>query len=51
MDYSPRLKASLLGSDAPISVREHHGKAQLVFPPIDPETVDSRWLYTIRLTK
>ena len=51
VDYSPRLKAGLLGSDAPITVREHHGKAQLVFPPIDPETVDSRWLYTIRLTK
>ena len=51
VDYDPHLKAELLGSDAPIAVRENHGKAQLVFPPIDPETVDSRWLYTIRLTK
>ena len=51
VDYDPRLKAELLGSDAPIAVRENHGKARLVFPPIDPETVDSRWLYTIRLKK
>ena len=51
VDYDPRLKAELLGSDAPVTVRENHGKAQLVFPPIDPETVDSRWLYTIRLKK
>ena len=51
VDYDPRLKAELLGSDAPIAVRENHGKAQLVFPPIDPETVDSHWLYTIRLKK
>ena len=55
-DFRPDDDARLIrwasvAADAPITVREHHGKAQLVFPPIDPETVDSHWLYTIRLTK
>jgi hypothetical protein len=27
------------------------GKLKLLFPPIDPGTVDSAWLYTVKLTK
>lgn len=51
VDYDPALKASLLGSDAALEVKECGGKAQIVFPAINPDLVDSNWLYTIKLTK
>lgn len=51
VDYDPALKVSLLGSDAVPEITDCGGKVKLVFPPIDPETVDSSWLYTIRLSK
>lgn len=51
VDYDPQIKAELLGSNAKIEVRNAGGKAELVFPAIDPETVDSHWLYALKLTK
>lgn len=51
VDYDPALKANLLGSDAKIDVVDNGGKAELVFPAINPDSVDSSWLYTIKLTK
>jgi len=51
VDYDPTLRASLLGSDAPLAVRNHGGKTEIVFPAIDPETVDSQWLYTVKLER
>ncbi len=51
VDYNPELKAALLGSDAELKIRNNGGKAELVFPTINPDTVDSNWLYTIKLSK
>ena len=51
VNYDPALKASLLGSDAELEVVNRGGKAKIVFPAINPDTVDSNWLYTIKLTK
>ena len=51
VDYDPRLKAQILGSDANVEILEEAGKVKLRFPPIDPETMDSSWLYTVKLTK
>ena len=49
--YDPALKASLLGSDAELEIKDNGGKAEIVFPAINPETIDSNYLYTIKLTK
>lgn len=51
VEYSSELKASLLGSDAVLEIKDNAGKAEIVFPAINPDTVDSNWLYTIKLTK
>ena len=51
VDYDPALQASLLGSDVSLTVREVGGKVQIVFPPINPDRMQSQWLYTIKLTK
>lgn len=51
VDYSPELKASLLGSKAELKVIPQDGKALIVFPPIDPQTVECEYLYTVKLTK
>ena len=51
VEYSPELKASLLGCDAVLEVKDNGGKAEIVFPAINPDTLDSNWLYTIKLTK
>ena len=51
VDYDENLKATLLGSDAEIEIRNNGGKAELVFPAINPETIDSNYLYTFKLTK
>ncbi|MBR6748281.1 MAG: alpha-L-fucosidase [Clostridia bacterium] len=48
--YSPTLKASLLACDAPVTVRDHEGHAELCFPAINPDDMACGWLYTIRLT-
>ena len=49
--YSADLKASLLGSDAVLEVKDNEGRTEIVFPAINPDTLDSNWLYTIRLSK
>lgn len=51
VDYSPALKASLLGSTAELQIVPQDGKALIVFPPIDPQTVECEYLYTVKLTK
>ena len=51
VDYDPELKAHILGCDADVEILEEAGKVKLRFPPIDPETVESSWLYTVKLTK
>lgn len=51
VDYDPALKASLLGSDAVPEIVNCGGKAKVVFPAINPDMVDSNWLYTIKLSK
>ncbi len=49
--YSADLKASLLGSDAVLEVKDNGGNAEIVFPAINPDTLDSKWLYAIKLSK
>jgi len=51
VDYEPGLQASLLGSDAVLHLSSCGGKVKITFPPINPDTVDSQWLYTIKLTR
>lgn len=51
VDYDENLKAALLGSDAEIEIKNNGGKAELVFPALNPESIDSNYLYTFRLTK
>lgn len=51
VEYDPALKAEILGSDAKVEICDCGGKAQLVFPAIDPETMRSQWLYTVKLTR
>lgn len=51
VDYDPSFKASILGCDSIPKVENNNGKTKIVFPPIDPETVDGNWLYTIKLSK
>ena len=51
VDYDPKLNATLLGSDAKLEIINNNGKAEIVFPAINPDTFDSNWLYTIKVTK
>ncbi len=51
VEYSPKLKASVLGCDAAVEVKDNCGKAEIVFPAINPDELDSNWLYSIKLTK
>ena len=47
--YHPDLQAKLLSVDAPITIRNHDGKAELLFPAIDPEDVKCQWLYAVEI--
>ena len=48
--YTPTMTAKLLScSDAPITVRDNGGKAELCFAPINPEDVKCQWLYAVAL--
>ena len=48
--YHPEISAKLLACDAPVSVRENDGCAELVFPPINPDDMKCGWLYTAELS-
>ncbi len=50
MDYRPGMTAKILGCpDAPVAVRDNGGKAELVFPAIDPEDMRCQWLYAVEI--
>lgn len=51
VDYTEGIKASLLGSDAEIRVKNNAGKACLTFDPLNPDEMKSDWLYAFKLTK
>lgn len=51
VDYDPALKANLLGCDAELEIKDNGGKAEIVFPAINPETIACEHLYTIKLSK
>ncbi len=51
VEYSPEIKASLLGCDAVLEVKDNGGKAEIIFPVVNPDELDSNWLYTVKLTK
>ena len=48
--YAPGLRAELLGCKAPVQVSDDAGKARLTFARIDPEDMESEWLYTVKVT-
>lgn len=48
-DYKPGIKATLLGSDVRVEVKEKDGKVLLTFPPINPDELKSEYLYVFRL--
>ena len=48
--YSPDICARLLSCDAPITVNNDCGKAQLVFPALNPDDVKSQWLYAVEIS-
>lgn len=49
--YAPGMKANLLGCDAKIEVTDCGGHAKLIVPPINPEIMKSKYLYTFRIEK
>ncbi len=49
--YDESLKASLLGSQAKVQVKNANGKVLLCVEPFNPDSIDSEYLYTFRLTK
>ena len=51
VEYSPKLRATLLGSDAQLTVAQQDGKALILFPPINPQTLDTEYMYTVKLEK
>ena len=51
VDYDPAMKAELLGSNAALEIRDNGGKAEIVFPAINPDELDSDYLYTVKLSK
>ena len=51
VDYDPEMKAELLGCDAALEIRDNGGKAEIVFPAINPDELDSNYLYTVKLSK
>ena len=48
--YRSDLKAELLACDAPVTVCDCGGKAELRFPAISPDDMACGWLYTVRLS-
>ena len=49
--YSPDLKAKLLSHPAELTVKDNGGKAEIVFPVLNPDEVRCEHLYAIELTK
>ena len=49
LPYSPDRKACILGCDAPVQTADDHGRTHLVFPAINPDDMQSRYLYTVKL--
>jgi alpha-L-fucosidase len=51
VDYTSGMRAKLLGSDAEIGVENAGGKAKLVFPVINPDTLEGEHVYCFRIEK
>lgn len=49
VDYKPGITAELLGGNAEITVKEKDGKVLLSFPPINPDELNTEYLYTFKL--
>ncbi len=47
--YTPDLKASVLGCDAPVTVFEKGGKAAVSVPQVNPDEMKSKYVYTIKI--
>ncbi len=51
VDYSSDLKASLLGFDGEITTENDGGKLKINFGFINPEDIDSQYVYTVKICK
>ncbi len=48
--YSDGLKAKLLSHPAKLEIKNNDGKAEIIFPSINPDEVKCQYLYAIELT-
>ncbi len=52
IDYSPDMEISLLGGNSiPITAIDNNGKLKISVPPINPDDIDSNYLYTFKISK
>lgn len=51
VDYSPELKATLLGGNVKLEITEKNGKALIIIPPINPDELNTEYLFTFKITK
>lgn len=49
--YDPALKVTLLGADTELKIAERNGKALIIIPSINPDELNSEYLYTFKITK
>lgn len=51
VEFDPAYKAEFLGNDIPVQISNENGKVRLTFPVVDPDTVNGKYAYCIKLTK
>ncbi len=49
--FGENMKASILGCDAPVEVKERDGHVILTVPPINPERMKSEYMYTFKIER
>lgn len=51
IDFAPDYKAEFLGNSIPVETGNNNGKLRLTFPVVDPDTVNGKYAYCIKLSK
>ncbi len=51
VEYSPQLKAELLGCGAEVKLAEDKGLVRLNFPAINPDDMEAQYVYCVKLYK
>jgi len=49
--YDPGLRVEFLGNDIPVEIGNDNGRVKLTFPVVDPDTVNGKFAYCIKLSK